>query len=142
MVSSSRFGNALTDSVAYEMAGISRNDIYMIDKKSQISCMNKDVTTNIADTVKVNSQGSLQVYEKAEEEALSSRRDLLAQTKQKSDKSTKSIGSNSSSKSSKRKVRRTLHRQYTALIGSAYNGYHDESLWRDVSRKIQTSLSK
>jgi phosphatidate phosphatase PAH1 len=32
----SGFGNTLADSVAYEMAGISRQDIYMIDKKSQL----------------------------------------------------------------------------------------------------------
>ena len=35
------FGNALSDSVAYEMAGMDRQNIYMIDKKSMINCMDK-----------------------------------------------------------------------------------------------------
>jgi phosphatidate phosphatase PAH1 len=57
------FGNTLADSVAYEMAGISQWDIYMIDKKSQISCMNHDVDGTILEHIKVNSQGSLVLSE-------------------------------------------------------------------------------
>ena len=33
------FGNKLTDAMAYEMAGIDRRDIYIIDKESRILCM-------------------------------------------------------------------------------------------------------
>jgi len=33
------FGNKLTDAKAYEMAGIDRHDIYIIDKESHILCM-------------------------------------------------------------------------------------------------------
>ncbi|KAL3817017.1 hypothetical protein ACHAXA_002929 [Cyclostephanos tholiformis] len=33
------FGNKMTDAVAYEMAGIDRGDIYIIDKESRILCM-------------------------------------------------------------------------------------------------------
>jgi hypothetical protein len=55
----SGFGNTLADSVAYEMVGISRQDIYIIDKKSQINCMNHDIDDTIFEHVKVNSQGSL-----------------------------------------------------------------------------------
>jgi hypothetical protein len=53
------FGNILANSVAYEMVGISREDIYMIDKKSQINCMNHDIDDTNFELVKVNSQGSL-----------------------------------------------------------------------------------
>jgi len=124
----SGFGNALTDSVAYEMAGISRQDIYMIDKKSQISCMNASADS-IVNHVKVNSQGSLVVVEErttsiSERDLANSRRDLMA----------------SSQQASARKQRKSLHRQYSQLIGSSYNGYHDVSLWEHVSSKIRASL--
>ncbi|KAL3761388.1 hypothetical protein ACHAW5_005001 [Stephanodiscus triporus] len=33
------FGNKITDAIAYEMAGIDRGDIYIIDKESRIVCM-------------------------------------------------------------------------------------------------------
>ncbi|KAL7538810.1 hypothetical protein ACHAXR_008807 [Thalassiosira sp. AJA248-18] len=36
------FGNKLTDAMAYEMAGIDRRDIYIIDKESRILCMGVD----------------------------------------------------------------------------------------------------
>jgi len=36
------FGNKVTDAMAYEMAGIDRRDIYIIDKESRILCMGVD----------------------------------------------------------------------------------------------------
>jgi len=36
------FGNKVTDAMAYEMAGIDRHDIYIIDKESRIMCMGAD----------------------------------------------------------------------------------------------------
>ena len=36
------FGNKVTDAIAYEMAGIDRHDIYIIDKESRILCMGLD----------------------------------------------------------------------------------------------------
>ncbi len=57
------FGNTLADSVAYEMVGISQEGIYMIDKKSQINCMNRDIDDTILEHIKVNSQGSLVLSE-------------------------------------------------------------------------------
>jgi hypothetical protein len=41
---------------------------------------------------------------------------------------------------SSRKLRKSLHRQYTQLIGSSYNGYHDPRLLVDVSEKIWVTL--
>ncbi|KAL9191499.1 hypothetical protein ACHAXT_001205 [Thalassiosira profunda] len=36
------FGNMLTDAMAYEMAGVDRRDIYIIDRDSRILCMGMD----------------------------------------------------------------------------------------------------
>jgi hypothetical protein len=41
---------------------------------------------------------------------------------------------------SSRKLRKSLHRQYTQLIGSSYNGYHDPRLLVDVSETIWVTL--
>jgi hypothetical protein len=76
------FGNTLADSVAYEMAGISREDIYMIDKKSRINCMNRDVDDTILEHVKVNSQGSLILSENSDTTDDSSRSEQQTTTSQ------------------------------------------------------------
>lgn len=142
----SGFGNALTDSVAYEMAGISRNNIYMIDKKSQISCMNNDLLHPISEKVKVNSQGSLQVVESSSERSTTTTTDdvVVDNNNEASWRRNEfAFGKTKKSSSSSRKQqRKTLHRQYTALIGSSYNGYHDVSLLEDVSSKIRALLQE
>ncbi len=38
------FGNTMRDAMAYEMAGMDRNDIYIIDPKSRIMCMGEQVS--------------------------------------------------------------------------------------------------
>ena len=40
------FGNTMRDAMAYEMAGMDRNDIYIIDPKSRIMCMGEQVSRN------------------------------------------------------------------------------------------------
>ena len=40
------FGNKITDAMAYEMAGIDRSDIYIIDKESRIVCMGEKERNN------------------------------------------------------------------------------------------------
>lgn len=40
------FGNKYSDAQAYEMAGLSRKDIYIIDKESRILCMDDGTDTN------------------------------------------------------------------------------------------------
>jgi phosphatidate phosphatase PAH1 len=126
----SGFGNTLADSVAYEMAGISRQDIYMIDKKSQINCMNRDVDDTILEHVKVNSQGSLVLSEDSDTTDDSSRSEQQNATSQRQ----------VLKRQSSRKLRKSLHRQYTQLIGSSYNGYHDPRLLVDVTEKIRVAL--
>jgi phosphatidate phosphatase PAH1 len=116
------FGNSLTDSVAYEMAGIRRHDIYVIDKRSRINCMDKDVDdTPIIDKVRVNSQGSFRVED-------DSKATLL--TEEEEDSSVqKGSGSVPSSM-------RQNGRSYATLIGSSYSGYHDPELLEDVREKM------
>jgi hypothetical protein len=41
---------------------------------------------------------------------------------------------------SSQKLRKLLHWQYTQLIGSSYNDYHDPRLLVDVSDKIRVAL--
>jgi hypothetical protein len=41
---------------------------------------------------------------------------------------------------SSQKLRKSLHQQYTQLIGLSYNGYHDARLVVDVSEKIRATL--
>eukprot|EP00584_Thalassiosira_punctigera_P021098 CAMPEP_0172549584 /NCGR_PEP_ID=MMETSP1067-20121228/18610_1 /TAXON_ID=265564 ORGANISM="Thalassiosira punctigera, Strain Tpunct2005C2" /NCGR_SAMPLE_ID=MMETSP1067 /ASSEMBLY_ACC=CAM_ASM_000444 /LENGTH=711 /DNA_ID=CAMNT_0013336979 /DNA_START=281 /DNA_END=2416 /DNA_ORIENTATION=+ len=41
------FGNKTTDAMAYEMAGIDRRDIYIIDKESRILCMGVDTNYSV-----------------------------------------------------------------------------------------------
>jgi hypothetical protein len=112
------------------MVGISREDIYMIDKKSQINCMNRDINDTILEHVKVNSQGSLVLSEdsdttddslRSEQQNATSQRQVLKQQ-------------------SSQKLRKSLHQQYMQLIGSSYNGYHDPRLVVDVSEKIRAVL--
>ncbi len=55
------FGNKITDAMAYEMAGIDRSDIYIIDKESRIVCMggkerNNDSSRSITSGVLVQSE--------------------------------------------------------------------------------------
>jgi hypothetical protein len=76
------FGNTLADSVTYEMAGISREDIYMIDKKSQINCINHDIDDTIFEHVKVSSQGSLILSEDSDTTDDSSRSEQQTTTSQ------------------------------------------------------------
>jgi phosphatidate phosphatase PAH1 len=78
----SGFGNTPADIVAYEMAGISQEDIYMIDKKSQINCMNCDIDDTILEHVKVNSQGSLILIEDSDTTDDSSRSEQQNATSQ------------------------------------------------------------
>ena len=40
------FGNTMRDAMAYEMAGMDRNDIFIIDPKSRIMCMGEQVSRN------------------------------------------------------------------------------------------------
>ncbi len=126
----SGFGNTPADSVAYEMAGISREDIYMIDKKSQINCMNRDIDDTILEHVKVNSQCSLVLSEDSDTTDDSSRREQQNATSQ----------WQVLKRQSSRKLRKSLHQQYTQLIGSSYNGYHDARLLVDVSETIRVTL--
>ena len=144
----SGFGNALTDSVAYETCGISRNDIYMIDKKSQINCMDKDGDSSpIRNHVQLNSQGSLEVLDEE-----SSHSNSTATSKEGESQESLNGGSENGAKlkssirqglgkrHSSRQLQKSLHRQYSKLIGSSYSGYHDSNLWRDVTEKIQATL--
>jgi hypothetical protein len=66
------FGNSLADSQAYEMAGISRSDIYIIDKRSRISCLNAHdgSVSLIVDNVKASSEGSLIVDQQGSQASL------------------------------------------------------------------------
>ena len=43
------FGNKLSDAIAYEMAGMDRRDIYIIDKDSRIRCMSGSSTKEATD---------------------------------------------------------------------------------------------
>jgi phosphatidate phosphatase LPIN len=43
------FGNKLSDAIAYEMAGMDRRDIYIIDKDSRIRCMSGSSTKEACD---------------------------------------------------------------------------------------------
>jgi hypothetical protein len=126
----SGFGNTLADSVAYEMVGISQQDIYMIDKKSQINCMNHDINDTILEHVKVNSQGSLILSEDSDTTDDLSRIEQQTTTSQRQELKWQSS----------QKLRKSLHWQYTQLIGSSYNGYHDPRLLVDVSETIWAVL--
>jgi hypothetical protein len=118
------FGNSLTDSVAYEMAGIRRYDIYVIDKKSRISCMDKDVDTLIVDKVKVNSEGSLICKQDSQPTVTTQDSSVIAS--QHSEASTSALP---------RSIRPNS-RSYATLIGSSYSGYHDPELLEDVKEKM------
>lgn len=99
--------------------------------------MNNDLSHKILEDVKIDPKGSLRVtcnndndeYESTLTETnrgeLAARREHFEKSKAKST----------------RRSRRTLHRQYTQLIGSSYNGYHDANLMEHVSFKIRMSLS-
>jgi phosphatidate phosphatase PAH1 len=123
------FGNTLTDSVAYEMAGIRRHDIYVIDKQSRISCMDKDVdTTLILDKVRVNSQGSVVVKEDSQTTLLTQDSSVVT--------SQHHMEASASASSSRPSSIRRHGRSYATLIGSSYSGYHDPELLEDVKEKM------
>ena len=124
------FGNALTDVVAYEMAGIQRQDIYMIDKKSRINCMDKHGgDMPVSDEVKVSSQGDLVV--KLESQLTLETQDSMSVVGE-SEESKSQVQSRRSS----RKISRQCSASYAALIGRSYNSYHDPDLIEDVKAKM------
>lgn len=118
------FGNSLTDSVAYEMAGIRRDDIYVIDKKSRINCMDKDVDTLILDKVNVNSEGSLICKQDSQPTVTTQDSSVIASQR------------NEASTSFRPRSIRRNSQSYATLIGSSYKGYHDPELLEDVKEKM------
>jgi phosphatidate phosphatase PAH1 len=112
------FGNSRTDSVAYEMAGIRRQDIYVIDKTSRISCMDVDVDAPMADKQvrAVNSQGSLLVEDDSKATLLTRDSSVVA-----------SLPSS---------IRRNGRSCATLTGSSYYSGYHDPELLEHVKEKM------
>jgi phosphatidate phosphatase PAH1 len=118
------FGNSLTDVVAYEMVGIPRENIFMIDKKSRISCMDKMEEVPLKDTVQhdLHVIKMQQAYEQEEGESSSS-------------STTKT--QHQPALLSKRR-RSAVHKN----VGSTYEGYHDPTLLKSALSKLERAISK
>lgn len=120
------FGNNMADAMAYEMAGMPRRDIYIIDKYSKISCIDKNVSLK---------QGSRKSNVTTRTESMSSSSSSSSPCNGHEDHSPSKIHSSRRQGLQQMKaVRRKC--SYRRLIGTTFLGYEDPQLLPIVQAKL------